>query len=370
MMRFGIVGSGWRVRSFLRAAKASQGRIQVAGIAARTPQKATDLAVEFDIPVYRSVTDLAVAQKPDFMVTSVSWNANPEIIRETVGMNLPVLSETPPATTVEEMQQMWSLVEQGALIQVAEQYWLQPLHAARLAFANSGCIGRISQAQVSVAHGYHGISLMRRFLNISAELPTISAHRFVAPIVQGPNRQGPPIEKRVLNAEQTFIFFDFGDRLGMIDFTGEQYFSWIRGQRLLVRGECGEIVDDRATYLADYRTPIHVNFIRHSAGPNGNLEGNYLKGIQAGEKWWYRNPTAPAELSDDEIAVADLLLRMTTYVEGGVEVYSLAEACQDRYLDILSEQAAQQGQIIHAEAQSWTKALTSEKGEAMAILEL
>ena len=35
MTRFGIVGSGWRVRFFLRAAAASQGRVEVAGIAAR-----------------------------------------------------------------------------------------------------------------------------------------------------------------------------------------------------------------------------------------------------------------------------------------------------------------------------------------------
>ena len=36
----------------------------------------------------------------------------------------------------------------------------------------------------------------------------------------------------------------------------------------------------------------------------------------------------PAELSDDEIAVADLLLRMADYVNGGEVAYSLAEACQ------------------------------------------
>ena len=42
-------------------------------------------------------------------------------------------------------------------------------------------------------------------------------------------------------------------------------------------------------------------FQRHMAGPNGNLEGFYLKGIQLGEQWVYRNPTAPARLSDEKI---------------------------------------------------------------------
>ena len=48
---------------------------------------------------------------------------------------------------------------------------------------------------------------------------------FTSPIVQGPDRQGPPGKENVIDAHQVFAFFDFGDRLGLIDFTGEQYFS-------------------------------------------------------------------------------------------------------------------------------------------------
>ena len=291
-------------------------------------------------------------------MTSVSWDANPHIVRQLVEQDMPVLSETPPAGTVSEMQALWALQEQGARIQVAEQYWRQPHHAARLAFVHSGRLGRVSQAQVSAAHGYHGISLMRRFLAVGGELPSVSARRFTSPIVQGPGRQGPPSQEKVTESNQILAFFDFGDRLGVLDFTSDQYFSWIRGQRLLVRGERGEIIDDQAVYLKDYRSPIHVTFTRHSAGPDGNLEGNYLKGIQAGEQWWYRNPVMPAELSDDEIAVADLLLRMADYVRGGDAVYPLAEACQDRYLDILAAQAAESGAPVQAQPQPWSEALT------------
>ena len=256
--------------------------------------------------------------------------------------------------------QLWALQEQGARIQVAEQYWRQPHHAARLAFAHSGRLGRISQVQVSAAHGYHGISLIRRFLGIAGEPATVTARRFTSPIVQGPTRQGPPQAEKLTDSHQLLASFDFGDRLGILDFTGDQYFSWFRGQRLLVRGERGEIIDDQAVYLQDYLTPIHVTFTRHSAGPEGNLEGNYLKGIQAGEQWWYRNPALPAELTDDEIAVADLLLRMAAYVRGGDPVYSLAEACQDRYLDILAAHAAESGQPAHSQPQPWSKALSTQ----------
>ena len=357
MVRFGIVGAGWRSTWFLRAAQALPQKLQVAGLAARRPARAFDLAAQFGVNIYRTPSEMIAAEAPDFVVTSVSWQANPHTVRQLAELDMPVLSETPPATTVEEMTELWTLHQQGARIQVAEQYHLQPHHAARLAFAHSGRLGRISQVQLSAAHGYHGISLIRRFLGIGAEPVTVSARSFTSPLLQGPTRQGPPLEEKVADSVQRIAMFDFGDRLGILDFTGDQYFSWIRGQRLLVRGERGEIIDDKAAYLQDFRTPIHISFNRISAGPEGNLEGNYLKGILAGEQWWYRNPTSPAELSDDEIAVADLLLRMGDYVRGGNPPYSLAEACQDRYFDILAAQAAETGQPVHAQPQPWAESL-------------
>lgn len=359
-VRFGIVGAGWRVNWFLRAARALPDKLQVAGLAARSPQRAFDLVGDHGVNIYRSPSQMIAAEAPDFVVTSVSWPANPPIIRQLVELNVPVLSETPPATTVAEMTELWALQEQGARIQVAEQYHRQPHHAARLAFALSGRLGRISQVQLSACHGYHGISLIRRFLGIGAEQATVTARRFSSPIIQGPGRDGPPRAEQMTQSDQLLAAFDFGDRLGILDFTPDQYFSYIRGQRLLVRGERGEIIDDKAVYLKDHLSSIHVAFTRRSAGPDGNLEGNYLKGIQAGEQWWYRNPVLPAELSDDEIAVADLLLRMAEYVRGGEEAYSLAEACQDRYLDILAAQAADTGQPVHSQPQPWSKALSAQ----------
>ncbi len=359
MARFGIVGAGWRVNWFLRAARALPDKLQVVGLAARRPQRAFDLAAAYGVNIYRSPAEMIAAEAPDFVVTSVSWQANPHIIRQLVEQDMPVLSETPPAATVEEMTELWGLQQQGARIQVAEQYHRQPHHAARLAFARSGRLGRISQVQLSAAHGYHGISLIRRFLGIAAEPVTVTARRFTSPLLQGPTRQGPPLEERVADSVQLIAAFDFGDRLGILDFTSDQYFSWVRGQRLLVRGERGEIIDDKASYLQDFRTPIHLAFTRRAAGPEGNLEGNYLEGILAGEQWWYRNPTIPAELTDDEIAVADLLLRMADYVRGGAQPYSLAEACQDRYLDILAAQAAETGQPVRSQPQPWAETLTA-----------
>jgi predicted dehydrogenase len=355
MINFGIIGVGWRTEFYLRIAKACPDRFPVAGIVGRTPAKAESISRRFNVPLYGSVEELVRAGGPDFVVTSVSWDANPGILKLLASLGMPALSETPPATSVEEMVELCSLVGEGAKIQVAEQYFLQPRHSARLAFARSGKIGRVTQAQISVAHGYHGISLIRRFLGIGFENAKIDAMAFKSPIVKGHGRAGAPAQEEIVESEQIIAHFDFGDRLGVFDFTDKQYFAAIRDSRVLIRGERGEIVNDSAVYLKDFLTPIRVAFIRHTAGEHENLEGHYLKGIQAGEQWVYRNPVAPAALFDDEIAVADCLLKMAEYAAGGTPYYPLAEACQDRYLDIALHEALREKSPVVTTTQPWAE---------------
>lgn len=353
MINFGIVGTGWRSEFYLRIARACPDRFRVIGMVTRDPSRPNALAERYGVPLFATVDELVGYERPLFMVTSVPWDVNPGLLAELAEKGIPALSETPPARSLEELNKVWKLVEQGAHIEIAEQYWAQPHHAARIAFAHSGKLGTISQAFVSAAHGYHGISLIRRFLGVTFENVTIQARSFHSPVMTSPGRGGILPTEEIVSAQQIMASFDFGDRLGIFDFTGEQYFSYIRNQRLMVRGERGEIIDHHAVYLQDRTTPIQVSFVRHHAGPNGNLEGNYLKGIQAGESWVYRNPLAPGELSDDEIAVGTCLLRMAESVQGGPACYSLAEACQDRYLDILLSQALQTGQAVQSETQAW-----------------
>lgn len=353
MIDFGLVGTGWRAEFFLRIARACPGRFSVTGLVGRNREKTAALARRFAVPVFDSVRDLVERGRPLFVVSSVSWGSNPGILCDLAGFGMPVLSETPPAATVEEMTALWALTARGAKIQVAEQYFLQPHHAARLAFLASGKIGRPSQAQVSVAHGYHGISLIRKFLGVGFKNARITAKNFRSPLMEGPGREGPPVRENLVEAEQMIAQLEFEDRLGVFDFTGRQYFADIRDPRVLVRGERGELNNDKAVYLKDFRTPIRIEFLRHSAGEHGNLAGQYLRGIQAGEEWVYQNPVAPARLFDDEIAMATCLIRMGEYARGGAEFYPLAEACQDRYLDLMMQQAAEQGGEIRTETQVW-----------------
>jgi hypothetical protein len=343
-IRFGIVGTGWRSEFFLRIAAARPDLFAVTGVVGRDQAKAGALAGRFNVPVFASWRELlARGQHPEFVVSSVSWAAAPEIMRDLVAAGMPVLSETPPAPDTKALRALWKKLGATAPVQIAEQYAFQPHHAARLGVVYSGMLGTVSQVQLSVAHGYHGMNLLRRFLGVGFETARITAMRFQSDIIAGATRAGPPeseVQKRI---DQDIAWFDFDGKLGVFDFTGEQYFSYIRDQRLLVRGERGELSNDSVVYLTDAASPVRLQFVRHEGGAGGNLEGKHLKGLQLGDQWLYRNVFAPAPLADDELAIATCLTLMHDFVRTGTGFYGLAEACQDTYLSFTLNEALKTG---------------------------
>lgn len=352
---FGIVGGGWRSEFYLRIMKALPERFEVCGMIVRDEAKGKAIEQKWGVKTFRTLEEFLEVSNPTFMVVAVSWTAAPVVTKQLADRGIPVLSETPPAPDLEGLIELNKLTEKGAKIQVAEQYHLQPLHAARLKVAKSGKLGDISQVQISVCHWYHAMSLMRRFLGIGYENATIWARDFTSPIVESPDRDGAKDKERIVNSNQVISILDFGGKLGLYDFTNDQYFSWIRSLRLTVRGSRGEIVDNQIKYLKDNRTPIEIELKRLNAGENGNLEGYYLKGILAGEEWLYGNPLVPGRITDDEIAIASCLFKMNDYAKGGAEFYSLAEASQDHYLALMVDRAVKNKEKITTETQPWAK---------------
>jgi hypothetical protein len=75
----------------------------------------------------------------------------------------------------------------------------------------------------------------------------------------------------------------------------------------------------------------------------------------AGDEWVFENRFAPARLSDDEIAIAECLVRMSECVGGGPDLYSFAGASQDQYLSLLMKQAALTGEAVRSRRQVWSR---------------
>lgn len=354
--RFAIVGAGWRTEFFLRIVAALPERFRLQGLVVRDAEKGRRVEEQWGYPTFRAVSELLDHGTPEFIIASVSYGANYEVNRALLEAGLPVLSETPPAASLEQMQELWvAVTERKTRFQVAEQFTRQPHHAARLAAVRQGRIGPVHKAYVSVCHGYHGTSLIRHFLDVGFAEARIVGVTFTDRVLDPGGREGPAARTEVQEHGQQIALLDFGGgRQAVFDFVGVQYFSLIRNQRVTVRGERGEIIDQNLYTQTGQGEPISLPFLRHMAGPNGNLEGHHLKGIQLGDAWIYRNRTAPARLSDEEIAMADVLQGMGEYARGGPEVYPLAQAMQDHYLGLCIRQAAESGQPVTAVAQPWS----------------
>ena len=350
---FGLIGAGWRGQIYLRIARDLPEQFPLAGVVVRNPEKRAWLASSWSVPVFATVEELLTKGQPDFVVTSVPAIANLPLLEFFSKRVVPILSETPIGTELSHLHRVSDLARAGARIQVAEQYLFQPLHAARLALVRGGRLGTVYEADVSIAHGYHGISLLRHFLQVGLRLPRVSARRFVSQIVNGPDRRGVPTERRMIASERTIAQLDYTDRLGIYDFTRDQYFSWIRSPRLLVRGEEGEIHQTTVRLLRNAYTPFQFDLVRRDTGHDGNLEGYAHQTIFGGGEILYQNPFPVMRWSDDEIAVATSLSKMANYLTTGEPFYSVAEACHDCYLDLLIAESVASGREAAGKSQPW-----------------
>lgn len=352
-MNIGIIGAGWRTLFFMRIIKAYPDRYTCTGVVVRNPDKRQAFAQEWDVPVFASLDDLLDANPVDYVIVSTSENHT--VIQDVARRGVPCLAETPPARTEDELLRVYETVKElGGKIQIAEQYHLRPHHQAQMSVLNSGKIGPVSQVQASVAHGYHGMSMIRRFLGIGFENAVIRSTGFTSPIVKGADRSGVPDTEQVVDAEQVHAWFHFENgKMGILDFTNTQYRGWIRKERLLVRGERGEISNEEVRYLKAHDDPQEFSLERVTHGQEQDLKMLAFVGYRGEGEWHYRTPFGNPILMDDEIAMAHCMDKMLDYVQTGQDFYSLEEASQDTYLGILYERALAEDKTIESKTQIW-----------------
>jgi predicted dehydrogenase len=344
---FATVGAGWRAQMFWDIASKVDG-LDCVGAVVRSPR-------ELPVPAYASLADCAARARPDFVVTAVSWDANPGVITEAVERGLPVLAETPPAADADGLRALWSAVGASGLVQIAEQYLLVPAHAARLAAVRAGEIGTPTQVQVSSTHMYHAVSLIRGFLGAGAEPVTVRASRTVAPLVNPLTRDGWTDDAEPHPAATILATLDFGaGRSGLYDFTDNQWHNQLRFRRLLVRGSRGELRDDEVVRLTGPRTIVRSPLVRRQTGYDLDLDGFDTDTITLGGDVLFRNPYPGRRFNDEEIAIATLLEATAAWVRGeGPPPYPLAEGAQDHLIALAIEEAADTGHAVTTTVQEW-----------------
>lgn len=347
MTTFLLVGSGYRTRLLIEVA----GRLpdlSCLGVVVRTPR-------EHSLPTF---TELPVAlreTRPDFVLLATPSAATPALIESVVRTGTPVLAETPPAPDLSGLRALWQSVGAAGLVQVAEQYLLMPLHAARSALVRSGVIGKPTQVQVSSTQTYHAVSIIRGLLDAGRGPVSVRASRFAAPLVRPLDRAGWTDDPAEHETTTTIATLDFGaGRSGVYDFVEGQTRNLLRGRRLLVRGSRGELADEQLIRIGDPRTLLRESLVRRQTGYDVDLNGFDTELISYGGEVLWRNPYRGQRWMDEEIAVATMLEATVAWVRGEApEPYPLAEACQDHLLGLAIGQAATEDRTVLAGPEAW-----------------
>ncbi|MBE5964142.1 MAG: Gfo/Idh/MocA family oxidoreductase [Lachnospira sp.] len=249
-LRFIIVGSGWRSLFFVRIAKAMTDKFEMCAMLCRTKEKADKMALENDIYTTTSIEE-CIAMKPDFVVVAVNKTSIADVSIEWMDYGFSVLCETPAGLDFGTLKMLKQKHLEGGKLMVAEQYMYYPSYQAVINTIEKGMIGEPSCINISLAHEYHGASLMREFLKEDVFTPfTISAKTYEFPTVETLTRYEHYRDGRVAMKKRTVATIEFADgKVAWYDFDSEQYRSPIRKNYLKIQGVSGLIKDNKVYYL-------------------------------------------------------------------------------------------------------------------------
>jgi predicted dehydrogenase len=355
MTKIAIIGAGWRAEFFIRIAQLLPEKFEIVGVVARKDEVQSALAEKYGVQTYSSISQLLSKNKPDYAISSVSWDSNPSVVEELIQAGVYVLCETPPAPTVEVLQKLWKAVGSSEMVQVAEQYLNLPGHSSRLSITKSGVIGEVTSVELSSTHGYHAVSIMRGFLQSGFEPTTIMTQQFEAPLVNPLVRDGWNDDLSPQIAKTTISLIDFGGgKSGVYNFVDNQWHNQLRHRRIVVRGSKGEIVDDGVIRLVDGPAITTSKIERYQLGYDLNLDGFDTEHLSFDGQVVFKNPFVGLRFMDEEIAIAQLMVQMADWIAGQAEApYPLNEGCQDQLVSLAIDESIASQRSITTQKQAW-----------------
>lgn len=351
-----IVGSGYRAMLYVRIALHYPQCFRLKYFLCRTEEKAERIRREYGVPVTLDPQACRDA-RPDFVVVAVDRGSNFSVIKEWLTAGFPVLAETPGGTEEQQLDQLWELRQRGAKLLSAEQYIRYPLIAAGLRAVDAGLLGDPYAVALSLAHDYHGASLIRRMLRCGLKdgrgrLPamTLRGKAFTYPVEETDSRYGPITDGSVTERTRTVVTVEFDNgKAAFYDFDPVQYRSFIRSRHINVRGQTGEWNDTVLRYVGEGHRPVRQEL---KAWLDPAYEMLHTPALRQLCGTW--QPEVHMEPIQDEFAVASLMLDMGRLIGTGEETYPLAEALEDAYTWILFERAAAHpGQTVVSQRHPW-----------------
>ena len=309
-------------------------------------------------PYLEKKLDELVEKEPEFVVMAIKRGIVTENLITLFERGIPVLTETPPGEDVEALHQLWDAYQKyQPKVQVAEQYFLQPLYASWYKAICDGKLGEVENINISSLHGYHGASIIRQFLRTGFENCRIYGKRYWFDVTETYGREGMVFDGEVVKCSRDRLTMEFDNgKVAYFDFSDPaQYHSFIRTRQLTVQGTRGEIDDLTIRYLNAQNIPVTQALRRIDLGVYGNQELSHYA-VMLGEEFLFRTPFINARFNDDEIAVASCMVKMHEYINGGEEFYGMADALQDMYICLKMDEALEHPvTVVETQTQPWAQ---------------
>ena len=329
MISFVIVGSSWRAEFYGRVARTYPDAFRALFLC-RSEEKARLMKLRTGIDAITTEGE-ALAFRPDFIVVAVDRAHLTDVAEQWATRGFPVVVETPAGDSEEQLNRMARLEADGAKIVCAEQYHRYPILAEGLRLIASGALGAPHFLYLSLAHDYHAASLIRHALLVGKERYIIQGQKFVVPVVDTDSRAGQRFDghmgQETLN--RALITFESG-KSALYDFSGTQYHSFIRSRHITVRCERGEWSDAMIYGLDEQNQPWQKPLL-----PEIPEKYRWERTLRCLDTRWLNDlrkawrPELHLDNTQDEFAIATLLLDMAEYLNGGPSPYPLWEAIED-----------------------------------------
>lgn len=324
-IRFAIVGSGYRASFYIRIAKYYSNKYELVGVLCRSSEKAELIHNRYDV---NAVTDENIIRgsEPSFVVVCVNKASIAEVSAYWRSLEFTVLCETPVGLNLDDLLKVYSTRQEGGRLVVAEQYCYYPTYRKIIETVKSGKIGDILSAYVSLAHEYHGASLIRAMLkeDVSAKVK-IRSRSYNLPVTRTKDRYNTYTDGEIIMQKRVLSSFEYeSGKFAEYDFDSQQYRSPIRTNSVRITGTRGEIAGNKLYYLDENNNPVEEI-----------LFNDLQDAVSSAE---------PGQLSEDETAI-EYLMECAYNVSVGDEKWlewqesNLRNALQDAYTMILMQEA-------------------------------
>ena len=312
-----LLGTGWRARFYMRIAGFCPDILRIVAVFTHTPERKAEMEAEG----FSAFTDIAsaLAVDHDAVIIASGKNGFSDTLRYLHGRRERIITETTflglPEEDLEEFSSYDGLV--------MEQYWNTPLFSSLLN-ALSALEAEPDQLYLSGLHNHHSASIARRVLGTGYQMPEeIQSLSFPSSIVRTGSRRGLEVSGESEEYVRNIRVMKLGKSLFIHDFSSNQYHSYLYGRSFEIRGDKGVVNEREVRYVnkEGFACILPFAFHRDVSTGNGSLT---LSHVTLGTQVVFRNPFYPANLNDDEIAIAEILRRISSgeaypTIQSGIE---------------------------------------------------